>query len=633
MRARLRDLLTNALFVFTAGALVGGFLIAALGSSAAGAWVWRAGIIAALAALALETATALRQGEFGLDLIAALAMASALAFDEPLAGVVVALMYSGGQFLEGYAGRRARREMTALLSRVPRTAHRHGSDGLEEVPIETIVPGDRLLIRQGDALPVDGLVEGEAILDQSALTGEALPVRRVAGESAMSGSTSKGPPFDLKATKPAAESTYANILRLVEAAQRVKAPMSRLADRYALGFLALTLVLSGAAWLASGDERRLLAVLVIATPCPLILAVPVALIAGLSRAAKNGILVKGGEALEKLARASVLILDKTGTLTSGSTTLAPRFTDADADEALRTAASLDQASNHIVAELLVRVAHGRGFSLSTPSAVREESGAGIEGVVDGREVAIGSVAFVCSRAAAPANLDRAALDDGASLVAVAIDKHLAAVFEIVDAVRPEAQESIAALRRLGIKRAVLATGDHAAAAHRVAERFGFDAVRADLAPEAKVDTVVAERSNGAVIMVGDGVNDAPALAAADIGIAMGSGAAGATEAADVVLLADDLARIPRAVAIAQRSRRIAQESVGAGIGLSTLGMIAAALGYIPPVEGALIQEVIDVLVILNALRALGDGRMWGASLPSRRNGHESQTTDEPLQRA
>jgi heavy metal translocating P-type ATPase len=611
MRARLEDLLTNALFVFTGGALVGGFVVAALGSPVAGAWVWRAGVVAALVALALETTTALRRGEFGLDLIAALAMASALAFDEPLAGIVVALMYSGGQFLEGYAGRRARREMTALLARVPRTAHRHGADGLEEVPIGTIVPGDRLLIRQGDSLPVDGLVEGEAILDQSALTGEALPVRRVAGESAMSGSTSKGPPFDLKATKRAAESTYANILRLVEAAQRVKAPMSRLADRYALGFLALTLALSAAAWLASGDERRILAVLVIATPCPLILAVPVALIAGLSRAAKDGILVKGGGALENLARARVLILDKTGTLTSGSTTLAPRFTadGIDADEALRIAASLDQASNHVIAELLVRIAHGRGFSLSTPSAVREESGAGIEGVVDGREVAIGSVAFVRSRAEAPAGLDRAKLDDGASLVAVAVDGRFAAVFEIVDAIRPEAQESIALLRRLGVRRAVLATGDHAAAARRVAERFGFDAVRADLAPEAKVDIVLAERPNGAVIMVGDGVNDAPALAAADIGIAMGSGAAGATEAADVVLLADDLARIPRAVSIAQRSRRIAQESVGAGIGLSTLGMIAAALGYIPPVEGALIQEVIDVLVILNALRALGGGSM------------------------
>ncbi len=485
---------------------------------------------------------------------------------------------------------------------------------LEEVPIEQIKPGDRLLIRQGDALPVDGLVtEGTAILDQSALTGEALPVQRVAGESAMSGSTSKGPPFDLTATKRAAESTYANILRLVEAAQRVKAPMSRLADRYALGFLAVTLALSGAAWLLSGDPRRLLAVLVIATPCPLILAVPVALIAGLSRAAKHGILVKGGGALEALARARVLILDKTGTLTSGNTTLAPRFT-ADGvapDEALRLAASLDQASNHVVADLLVRVAHAKGLALSPPSVVSEESGAGIEGVVEGHAVAVGSVAFVRTRAKAPPRFEETTLDDGASLVALAVDGRLQTIFEIVDSVRPEARQSIADLKELGVKRAVLATGDHAAAADRVAAALGFDTVLADLAPEAKVDTVVAERrelgGSGAVIMVGDGVNDAPALAAADVGIAIGSGAAGASEAADIVLLADDLARIPRAVSIAQRSRRIATESVGAGIGLSTIGMIVAALGYIPPVEGALIQEAIDVLVILNALRALGDG--------------------------
>jgi heavy metal translocating P-type ATPase len=614
MRARPEDLLTNGLFVLTGGSLVGGFLANALGNAVAGDWIWRAGIAAALTALALETATTLRRGEFGLDLIAALAMGAALAFAESLAGIVVALMYSGGQFLEGYAGRRARREMTALLARVPRTAHRYQDGGIEEVPIDAIAPGDRLLIRQGDALPVDGSVEnGVAILDQSALTGEALPVQRATGETAMSGSTSKGSPFDLRATKRAAESTYANILRLVEAAQRVKAPMSRLADRYALGFLALTLVLSAAAWLASGDERRLLAVLVIATPCPLILAVPVALIAGLSRAAKHGILVKGGRALEALARARVLILDKTGTLTSGSTTLVPRFT-ADGvapDEALRLAASLDQASNHTVADLLVRVAHAKDLTLSTPSAVREESGAGIEGGIEGHAVAVGSVAFVRARATAPSNLTEATLDDGASLVAVALDGRLASVFEIVDSIRPEARQSIAALKELGIERTVLATGDQKAAARRVAAELGFDAVLAELAPEAKVDVVVAERrklqGDGAVIMVGDGVNDAPALAAADIGIAMGSGAAGASEAADIVLLVDNLSRIPLAVAIARRSRRIARQSVFAGIGLSTIGMIAAALGFIPPVEGALIQEVIDVLVILNALRALGGG--------------------------
>jgi P-type E1-E2 ATPase len=334
--------------------------------------------------------------------------------------------------------------------------------------------------------------------------------------------------------------------------------------------------------------------------------VPVALIAGVSRAARHGILVKGGGALEALASADVLMLDKTGTLTKGTVATAPRYL-ADgvyADEVLRLAASLDQASTHVIAALLVRTARARRLPLAPPSEAKETSGAGVEGKVEGRSVAVGSRAFVCERAAG--GLPTGLRGDGANLVAVAIDGRLAAVLEVVDEARPEARKALAALRRQNVKRMVLATGDHRAVAERIAQELPFDAVYAGLLPEAKVELVRRERENGAVIMVGDGVNDAPALAAADVGIAMGSGAAGAAEAADAVLLVDDLTRLPRAVAIATRSQRIAYESVFAGIGLSTLGMLFAALGYIPPVEGALIQEVIDVLVILNALRALGD---------------------------
>jgi heavy metal translocating P-type ATPase len=579
------------------------------GATAAASWIWGAGIAVVLAALITQIVTSLRRGDVGLDLIAALSMSAALAFGETLAGVVVALMYAGGQFLEGYAERRARREMTALLARVPRTAHRYAASGLEEVGIEAIAPGDRLLIRQGDSPPVDGVVESErALLDESALTGEALPVERRRGEPVMSGSTNSGGPFDLRATKHAAESTYANILRLVEAAQRAKAPMSRLADRYALGFLILTLAIAGGAWLATKDEARLLAVLVIATPCPLILAVPVALIAGVSRAAKHGILVKGGGVLEALARANVLMLDKTGTLTKGSAATAVRYLapGMEADEALRLAASLDQASTHVIADLLVRSAHAHDLALAPPGDVREQSGAGLEGTVEGRKVSVGSLAYIRERAAMPPELP-SVTDDGANLVAVAVDGELAAVLEVLDEVRPEARRALQALRDLKIERIVLATGDHAMVAERVARLVPFDAVHANLSPEAKVELTRRERARGIVIMVGDGVNDAPALAAADVGIAMGSGAAGAAEAADAILLVDDLLRVPRAVAIATRSQRIAFESVFAGIGLSTIGMAFAALGFIPPVEGALIQEVIDVLVILNALRALGGG--------------------------
>jgi heavy metal translocating P-type ATPase len=616
MRAQSQDLLTSGLLALTGVSLVAGLLARQAGGADIAPWIWGAGIAVVLAALLIQIVTTLKRGEVGLDLIAALSMSAALAFGETLAGIVVALMYSGGQFLESYAERRARREMTALLSRVPRTARRYRDHGLEEVDIDAISPGDRLLIRQGDSPPVDGVVDsGVALLDESALTGEALPVERQPGEPVMSGSTNTGAPFDLRATKHAAESTYANILRLVEAAQRVKAPLSRLADRYALGFLALTLAIAGGAWLASREETRLLAVLVIATPCPLILAVPVALIAGVSRAARHGILVKGGGALEDLAKARVLMLDKTGTLTRGSATTATRFLadGVDPQKALRLAASLDQASSHIIAELLVRSAKARGLVLSPPGDVEERSGAGIEGTVDGHSVAVGSLAYVRERAAMPEGSPADGTHDGASLVAVAVDGALAAVLEVLDEMRPEAIEALEAMRALNVKRFVLATGDHQAVAERIAAQVPLDAVHADLLPEAKVELVRQERARATVVMVGDGVNDAPALAAADVGIAMGSGAAGAAEAADVVLLVDDLLRLPRALAIAGRSERIAFESVFAGIGLSTIGMVFAAFGFIPPVEGALIQEVIDVVVILNALRALGDApvsRKW-----------------------
>jgi cation transport ATPase len=333
-----------------AGLLLG--LAAQLSGFGVGAkWVWAAATLPVLAALFAEIASSLRRGDVGLDVIAALSMSSALVFAQPLAAVVVALMYAGGQYLESFAERHARREMTALLARVPRTAVRYREGRLEEVSLEAIEPKDRLLIRQGDVAPVDGMVmDGLAVLDQSALTGESIPVEHKAGDVVMSGSTNTGPPFDLVVTHRATESTYAGIVRLVEAAQRSKAPMSRLADRFAMVFLLVTLLFAGAAWFWTQDPVRLVAVLVVATPCPLILAVPVALVSGLSLAAKRGILVKGGPALETLARARTLVIDKTGTLTHGRARLvsAEVTCGLSADDLLRIAASLDQASQHII---------------------------------------------------------------------------------------------------------------------------------------------------------------------------------------------------------------------------------------------------------------------------------------------
>jgi heavy metal translocating P-type ATPase len=602
--------LRGALLLLVAAGLAAGLVAWSAGWARAADLIFIAATVPVILALGAEIVVSLRHREVGLDIVAFLSMSGAVLLGEALAGAVVALMYTGGQYLETFAARRARREMTALLARVPKSAVRYDGTGLAEVPIELIVAGDRILVRQGEVVPVDGTVErGIAVIDQSALTGESIPVSLATGQAVASGGTNKGAAFDLVALRPAADSTYAGIVRLVEAAERSKAPMVRLADRFAMVFLAATLLIAGGAWLVSGDPVRWLAVMVAATPCPLILAVPVAIIAGVSRAAKAGVLIKGGGVLETLARVTTIVVDKTGTLTRGRATLSdsypsPEFT---ADEILRLAASLDQASNHVVAAALVAAAHERGLALSMPENTRETAGSGLEGAVDGREVVVGGSGYVRERthegngfeAALPAH-------EGEVTVAVAVDGRMAGLLVLADDVRSEAPDALSGFRRAGVKRIVLASGDRRDVTEAIGRRLDVDEVRGELVPIDKVNMVIAERETGTVMMVGDGVNDAPALAAADIGVAMGvTGSPASAEAADAVLLVDRLDALAEAMAIAQRSRRIALESVVAGLGLSFTAMIAAAFGYLPPVAGALTQEVIDVAVILNALRALG----------------------------
>ena len=592
-----------------AAGLVAGFAAGFAGRPDWSGPIWAAATMPVLMALVIEIVTSLRRGDVGLDIIAALSMTAALLVGQELAAAIVALMYAGGQFLEGFAERAARREMTALLSRVPRSALRHRDGRLEEVALDLVMPGDRLLVRQGDVVPVDGAVaKGVAVLDQSALTGESLPVQHADGQPVMSGSTNVGEAFDLVASARAEESTYAGIVRLVEAAQASRAPMSRLADRYALLFLAVTVALAGAAWAFTADPIRAVAVLVVATPCPLILAVPVAIVSGLSRAARLGILIKGGRAIETLARVRALVIDKTGTLTLGQahlveTRTAEPFTP---QEVLRFAASLDQASKHIIAQTLVGEARSRGLALAVPSEVVETPGEGLTGSVDGRAVVVGGYRFVASKVG-EASLRTLSSDrqPGAVGVGVAIDGKAAGVIILSDELRAGTEQLLRALRALGIARIVLATGDRREVARFVSAGLPVDSVRAELTPDQKILVVLSERKNGPVMMIGDGVNDAPALAAADIGMAMGAkGAAASAEAADVVLLVDQLDRVLPAIKIARRSRLIALQSVAAGMGLSIAAMIAAAFGFLPPVQGALLQEVIDVLVIFNALRAL-----------------------------
>ncbi len=606
---RFRAYIRPTLVALPAAGLAVGLAAHALGGDGWSRWIWSAATIPVLMVLLVEIVGSLRRGDVGLDIVAALSMLAALVFGEYLAAVIVALMYAGGQYLESFAERRAGRDMTALLARAPRTAIRHRDGKLEEIGLEAIEPGDRLLVRQGDVVPVDGTVEeGTAVLDQSALTGEAMPVQRHRDDAIMSGSSNVGAAFDMAATRRAAESTYAGIVRLVAAAQRSRAPMSRLADRYAMAFLAATIVLAGVAWLLSGDPIRAVAVLVVATPCPLILAVPVAIVSGLSRAAKQGILIKGGKALETLAQVRALIFDKTGTLTHGrarivSTSVGVRFS---VDEVLRLAASLDQASKHIIAQTLVNEAHAKNLDLAVPRDVIETPGEGIEGLIDGRRVIVGGVRFVSRHVRQSSSL-RPGKSPGAATVAVAVDGEFAGILVLADELRAGTEKLLSDLRKLGVERIVLATGDRRDVAELVARGLSLDAVRSELSPEQKTLLVLSERKNGPVMMIGDGVNDAPALAAADVGLAMGAtGAAASAEVADVVLLVDRLDRVLPAMMIARRSRFIALESVLVGSGLSIAGMIVAALGFITPVQGALMQEVIDVAVILNALRALYD---------------------------
>jgi len=580
--------------------------------------LWQATIVLVLLPLAIDIAASLRRRELGVDAIALLAMAGALAFGEYLAGAVVALMLSGGEMLEIYAAARARKELSGLVERAPRIVHRYEEDHLADPSIESVQPGDRLLVKPGEIVPVDGvLLASEAVLDESALTGESAPVERRSGDRVSSGGVNAGGPFDLRAVATAEGSTYAAIVRLVREAESSRAPFVRLADRYSLVFLPLTLAIAGLAWLLSGEPVRALAVLVVATPCPLILAAPVAFIAGISRAAHRGIIVKGGAVIEGLARARTLLLDKTGTLTTGVPTVAriETFDSLSADDLLRLAASLDQVSPHVLAAAIVAAARDRGLPLTFPTGVTERLGSGIEGLVDGRRVALGKASWVkdWTGEGGPLGLRleelrRAVAAEGQANVFVAVDGHPAGAIVLADPIREDSAATLRQIRGLGIERLVMVTGDHHTVAERVGRELGVDQVMAECSPVGKVEAVKAESARGPTVMVGDGVNDAPALAAATVGIAMGArGATASSEAADAVLMLDRLDRLVDALAIARRSRAIALQSVLAGMGLSLAAMVVAACGYLPPLAGALFQEAIDVAVILNALRALGPG--------------------------
>jgi heavy metal translocating P-type ATPase len=592
-------------------------VVAMLGGAAAlsghAAWTaWGLSVFALLIAAIQfrDMVRDLMHGRWGIDILAIMAIIATVVVGEYWASIVIVLMLSGGEALEDYAAGRAKRELTALLARAPQQAHRYSgsTDQVQDVAISQIEVGDTLLVKPSEIVPVDGtLLSDEATLDESSLTGESIPVERRSDEPLLSGSLNGERAFTMRATARSADSQYQRIVALVAEASESRAPVVRLADRYAVPFTAVSLLIAGVAWLLSGDPVRFAEVLVVATPCPLLIAAPVAFMGGMSRAARGGVIVKNGGTLEQLARARTVAFDKTGTLTHGEPAVSAvqPVAGISEDELFGVVASAEQYSSHVLARSLIASAREAGVRLTAADDAREIATNGVTATIAGRSVVVGKNSFVAEHATGVVD---APLADGQLAVYVAIDAVFAGTIILSDRIRSNAAATLADLAALGIHRTLMLTGDAAATAEHVAAQLRIDDVRADLLPADKV-MAIQGISARPVIMVGDGVNDAPVLAAADVGIAMSAkGSTAASESADVVIMLDDLSRVAHAVSVARRTMHVAIQSIWLGIGLSIGLMLLGAIGVLPAIVGAALQEVVDLATILNALRALGAGR-------------------------
>jgi heavy metal translocating P-type ATPase len=622
--------------------LVATLAVIALAGVLSAAWPtavpWLLGVFAA--AMALRSVVAmlgeLRSGTFGVDILAVTAIGSTVAVGEVWAAVIIVLMLTGGEALEEYASGRARKDLTSLVSNAPRTAHRLSPDGtVSDVEVADVAVGERVLVRAHEIVPFDGVLVSEAgVFDDSSLTGESLPQERVAGDTVYSGAINGAAAVTIEVTQRAEDSQYQRIVALVEEAAASRAPMVRLADRYAIPFTAFALAVAGIAWWVSGDPVRFAQVLVVATPCPLIIGAPVAFMAGMSRAARRGAIIRSSATLEKLHRAATFAFDKTGTLTRG----APALTDVrtagslDATALLRLAATAEQASAHVLADAIVRAADARGLNLSTPRDVAETTAGGVTATVDGARVVVGKAAFVGAKIGA--QVPAPTLAPGELAVHVGVDGAYGGCVVLRDEVRPDAAATVARLRSAGIGRLTMLTGDEEATARHIAGEIGIDDVRAGCLPADKVAAVrgVAQRP---VVMVGDGVNDAPVLAAADVGIAMAArGSTAASESADIVILPDEIGRVAEALEIGRHTVNVALQSIWIGIAVSVGLMLFATTGALPAVVGAWLQEAVDVIAIAWALRAMGPG-VWsrrrrsgsGGDVRTEAEGDVSQATE------
>lgn len=548
----------------------------------------------------------LRNGQYGVDILAATAIVTSIALKEYWAGMVIVLMLTGGEALEDYAEKRAKTELDALLSHAPKKAHVLKGRKTTDVLATAVQAGDKLLVKAGELIPVDAVIlEGEASVDESSLTGEGVPVDKRVGDQLLSGSVNLDSVITIRALRKAADSQYEQIIKLVKSASATQSPFVRLADRYSIPFTVVSFIIAGGAWFASGQPIRFLEVLVVATPCPLLLGAPIALISGMSRAAKHGIIVKTGSSLEKLAQAKTIAFDKTGTLTLGKPTVGTvvTFGDFTDEQVLSIAASMEQHSNHVLARAIVQTAHDRQIKLAKVRDVKERAGYGLSGRVQRQEVLVGKTSLLAD---AGIKLPREYKKHAKSTAAlVAVEGELAGVITFTDELRAESKSTLDRLRHAGIRHTLMVTGDNEESALHIAKQIGVSDIQADCLPADKL-RVVASVADRPVVFVGDGVNDAPVLTAADVGIALGArGSAAASESADVVIVLDDLGRVASAVEIAKRTFFIAKQSILLGIFISLGLMVVFSTGKFKPVYGAALQEVVDVAVIINALRAHG----------------------------
>ena len=570
----------------------------------------------------------LRQGGYGLDILALVAILSSLALNEYWTAIIIVLMLTGGEALEDYAAGQATRELKSLLERAPSRAHLLVKDIPKDALVATVKPGDLLLVKPGEIIPVDSeLVDGHTTIDESSITGESLPITKQVGEALLSGSINLDVAITIKAMRTSNDSQYAQIVKLVQEAVNSKAPFVRLADRYSIPFTVISFAIAGTIWAITGDARRFLEVIVVATPCPLLIGAPIAIISGMSRAAKHGIIIKNGATLERLAATKSIAFDKTGTLTKGKPIVDKIITYNHVDQAdlLGLAAAVEQKSAHILARAVVLAAKKQSLTIPQVTNVHETQGSGLTATWQNKQVLVGRLSFIEQMGIdlpPDVNIDSASQ----TTTFVSIDGKLVGALTFVDALRAESKALIANLQFQGIKHISMLTGDNQTTAQNIANKIGIKEVHANLLPADKVRVlkeIPAEFRPSA--MVGDGVNDAPVLAASDVGIALGArGSTAASESADIVIMLDQVERVSLAIKIAKNTIHIGTQSILAGITMSVGLMLIFATGKFKPVIGAAVQELVDVVVIFNALRAHGSLRQTLLSKVS--NGYVSRKT-------